>query len=587
MKKLKTFVALLLAFALLSALVLPDGRMTRAEEADFSGYIDKEETVYASLKADGSLDTLTVVSLLNRGAKNDSLYFEDRADFFEDSITPLTSGVKLVTRGKKIIFEADEDITSMHYRGTPINRELPFIIKIKYCIDGNQLLPEQLAGRSGDFEMEISVKSNPDAKKYYRDNYIGQIQIPMSLNVFGSIKAAGSQSVLAGTTLTLSYTVLPGSDKDIKITAKASLFELGQISIACIPFDLAMFQDGSMDFEKEDLDKMVEGSTILSDGTRQMAEGFRELSDAIKLLGDGSEDLVDGYDELTDGYGDFLSGLDELGKGMSELSDGLSKLDDGGQELYEGFVEMRSQITLFLDELSTTLSFLDFMMGLMEQGDMAGGDLVGRLEDVRDQLSEYLDDTGLTVLNLIIEMLKNMPESDEDQIKASEAAVLIKAGMKDFEDGLKEYTDGVSRLSDGSKELSGGFGLIQDGGKQLKGGFGEFGQGLSEFSDGTKKMQTGTKKLSTAMNALATGQADFAKGLSDSVGLFDDFIKDSDDDSDPVSFNKDGVTVNSVQFVISSQQISLDKEEAPPKEPVKKRSFWQKIVDMVTGIFKK
>ncbi len=528
--------AALLTVIFVVASFLPSGsrRQADADASDFQGHISKEETVYAVLSADGSISSLIAVSLLNKVKAASHGKFEDHALLEDGSVTVLTPHVEADVHDGGIIFTADEDIAKMYYRGIPVSRELPFTFKITYLLDGAEVLPSAIAGLSGDVEIRIMIRSNKAAGSYFRENFVCQVQVPLSLDVFSLVSAPGGQKMIAGNTATYSFTVLPGTDKDIVIKAEAELFELQPMTVACVPFDISGFLGEDADFSSEDLNKLVDASSDLADGAAGLSEGLDEMKSAIKMLSDSSGALVSGNDELLSGFDGYLDGVTELTGSMLDFSDGLTMTASQGLALYQGFAGLNAQTSALLD--------------------------------------------------ILLPLTVSLPEQDQMQIQVMASA--IRTGLAEFETSLEKYTEAVQSLAAGSEQISTGMEAALPGAISLQDGIAQTGDGLREFSGAINKLYTGSAELSKGAAELSEGQSEFAKGLSDSIGLFDSFINEPYE-GEPVSFMNENMTVDSVQFVITTKAIKITEPERGPDDEIPARSFWQKFIDLFTGIFGK
>lgn len=494
-----------------------------------SEYVDKEETIYAFLSADGSLSSLVAVSLLNIGSSTSSGSFSDKSQFENDSVTVLTPNVDFELKDGSIVFNTTKDTSSVYYRCTPVSDQLPFEFTISYMLDGIEVESSQLAGLSGDIDILIAVRSNPDAEQYFRENFICQIQVPLPVDIFSSVSAPGGQKILAGGTATYTFTVLPQSDKDIHISCKAELFELQSLTIACVPFDVSSILGEDVDIDPEQLNKLSAASSELADGAAELSDGLSELRSAIGIMNGSADALVEGNDQLLDAFGEYLGGMTGLTQALHEVSDGLTLTASQGLVLYQSFITLNSQLSALLDAL--------------------------------------------------IPLTAALPESEQLQLQGM--ANGIRSGLADFETALGQYTEAVDGIASGTEQVGSGMDLSLAGGNAIQNAIAETGEGLQEFAGGIGDIYSGSSALAGGAAQLADGQASFAAGLGDSIGSFDPFIKEAYE-GDAVSFMNSNITVNSVQFIISTQAIKIAEPEPEPEQPEeeKTKTFWQKLLEL-------
>lgn len=496
--------------------------------------VSKEETVYAVLGADGSVSSVVAVSLLDSGATTSVGVYEDIAEYVEGSVQVLTPHVGLDVRGDKVILTTESSVSKVHYRGVPVNSELPFTFGISYNLDGSEVDPAKLAGLSGPVVIDIKVRSNPDAIQYFRENFVCQVQVPLSMDVFSSIVAPGGQKMIAGSTATYSFTILPGTDKDIQITAKASLFELQPFTIACVPFDITGFLGEGADLDPEELTTLFDASAELSQGASELSDGLSEMNTAVGRLSGSSDELVAGNEELLNGFSDYFDAVTQMTGALLELSDGLVLTSSQGLMLHRGFVSLNTQLS--------------------------------------------------SLLEMLLPLTATLPENDQLQIQGM--ALAISDGLADFEAALGQYTQAVQSLSEGAEQLGSGMEASLGGASLIQDGIAETGEGLKAFSRGLKGLYSGSSELSRGAAELAAGQTAFSEGLQASRELFDSFMQEPYEGK-PVSFVNNDVTVNSVQFVISTEAIKVAAKDTEPPEVLPKKSFWQKFIDLFIGIFRK
>ncbi len=110
--------------------------------------VQKEETVYVTLHADGTTKEVIVSDWLrNPQAVNQ---VEDQSDL--QGITNTKGEETYTQEGEKLLW--DTQGKDIYYQGTS-DKELPVGMEIKYSLDGKQMEPKELAGKSGKLKMTI------------------------------------------------------------------------------------------------------------------------------------------------------------------------------------------------------------------------------------------------------------------------------------------------------------------------------------------------------------------------------------------------------------------------------------------------
>ena len=141
MKILNRTVSAGLAVLMLMLSVIP----ASAEET-----AEKEEVIYVMSAADGSVDGVYAVNIFGKGDVTD---YGDYAD-----VKLLNTNDSVDIDGDKITFSTESD--KSYCQGTLKNAEIPWTISIKYFLDGKELSPEEMAGKSGSLEIKFKVEKN-------------------------------------------------------------------------------------------------------------------------------------------------------------------------------------------------------------------------------------------------------------------------------------------------------------------------------------------------------------------------------------------------------------------------------------------
>ena len=119
-----------------------------ADSTDASA-ISKEESVYVNADATGNIDQITVSDWLkNSGSTSGSL--TDKSDLKD--IKNIKGDEKFTENGDSLTWAADgKDI---YYQGTT-DKDLPVSVKFTYYLDGKEVKPEDIKGKSGHLKIQI------------------------------------------------------------------------------------------------------------------------------------------------------------------------------------------------------------------------------------------------------------------------------------------------------------------------------------------------------------------------------------------------------------------------------------------------
>lgn len=219
-----------------------------------AGSVTKTETVYVNLKANGDVSKVSVSDWLHTD-KNE-VYVDDISDL--ENITNVKSKVTPVTDGEKLRWNMPD--TDLYYSGTT-DRELPISVQLKYYLDGKEIKPEDLAGKSGEVKIDIKMINNA-SKDGFVNGKKHKVYLPMLVvggmilpeGTFSGVTVKNGQSIGDGSKEIVVFTGMPGfseslgfSEKDLgdlgglvigseaSVTATVQNFSLGNLYFAALP----------------------------------------------------------------------------------------------------------------------------------------------------------------------------------------------------------------------------------------------------------------------------------------------------------------------------------------------------------------
>lgn len=219
-----------------------------------AGSVTKTETVYVNLKANGDVSKVSVSDWLHTD-KNE-VYVDDMSDL--ENITNVKSKVIPVTDGEKLRWNMPD--TDLYYSGTT-DRELPISVQLKYFLDGKEIKPEDLAGKSGEVKIDVKMINNA-SKDGFVNGKKHKVYLPMLVvggmilpeGTFSGVTVKNGQAIGDGSKEIVVFTGMPGfseslgfSEKDLgdlgglvigseaSVTATVENFSLGNLYFAALP----------------------------------------------------------------------------------------------------------------------------------------------------------------------------------------------------------------------------------------------------------------------------------------------------------------------------------------------------------------
>lgn len=328
-----------------------------AASAAVSG-ASKSETVYVIANADGSVQKLIVSDWL-KNASGEKLL----ADYTELSDVKNVKG-----DGQFNGSQWDADGDDIYYQGTS-DKALPVEMKITYYLDGNEISPEALAGKSGKVKIRFDY-SNTMKKTVEVNGESCEIYVPFAVvtgtvldnDKFTNIEITNGKLINDGDRSIAAGFALPGLQETlgidaetleipayVEITADVTDFELETtLTVATDELFAGTELGGELDgLDTSDLDKLADGVKQLMDGSSELYDGLSllleksgELSDAVNELNGGSSDLAGYTAQLADGAQAVADGASQLSGYIDDLGNGLGQLDSNSEQLVSGAAQV-------------------------------------------------------------------------------------------------------------------------------------------------------------------------------------------------------------------------------------------------------
>lgn len=422
---------------------------------------DKDESVYLISDANGNVNKTIVVDHLKNKDKKDTL---DDASNLSD-IENVKGKEKFTQSGDKLTWQAGgKDI---YYQGTA-TEEPPVTQKVTYYLDGKEISPEDLAGKSGKVKIRFDYTNTTS----YTETVNGEkqtVSVPFAAitglvlgDGFKNIEVTnGKAEVSNSSSVVLGY-ALPGLkdslgikdgdlDGDVNIpeymemTADVENFSMPAAMTFVVNASDYVSTDG---IDTSDLDDMI----------NDLKDASTQLQDGSKTLAEGTDTLADGLSTLQSKLGTFASGVGTLQSGLKTYTDGVSTLSGGLNTL---------------------------------------GNSTGALVSGADKLN-----------------------SGAGQLASGSAT--LKDGLKAYTDGASQLNTGLNQLNDNTGSLATGVTSLNDGAKTLSDGINAANKGAAGVSAGAAQLKTSIDTAKTGADSLAAG----AKQVDEGVGQLTQSLSD-------------------------------------------------------------
>lgn len=365
----------------------------------------KEETVYVNADATGTTDEVTVSNWLkNSGSVSGSL---TDASTLKD-IKNVKGDETFKASGDTLTWNTDgEDI---YYQGTT-DQDLPVSVKLTYYLDGKEIKPADLKGKSGHLKIQVDY-TNKEKKTVSVDGKQEEVYTPFVMmtgmilpnetfsNVTidnGKVISDGSKNIVVGFGM-------PGMKESLNLD-ESKTEDLTIPESLCVEADVTDFTMSStftvaltdllddIDFDNiVDVDSLKSSLDELEDAALQLVSGSDTLADGAGTLADGVNSYTEGADTLNDAIQKYLGSNGELNGSVTEYVNGVNKVVKGVQDYTDGTNALADRVTAYiggeqqLKEGAKGLLALSDGLTEMQKGiNQLYGNLDGKLEDENDK----------------------------------------------------------------------------------------------------------------------------------------------------------------------------------------------------------
>lgn len=250
--------------------------------------LTKTETIYSTLGVSGNVKKTTINTKLTDISKGD---IEDYT--YLENIKNLNGHEKFTRDGEKLTWKSTgKDI---FYSGK-YNDELPVKVNIKYYLDGEEVKPRDIKGKSGTITMKINFTNNSfDSKSGMYTPFVvsttmlidGENNSNISIST-GKVVSTGTKNVVTGISAPGLYESTNLSNfKDLDtltISYKTTDFSTNEIYFVITPKLLSEVDLSTLD----KVDNLNSSLNLLQDSMNQLESGANELRDGAHKVNDGT-----------------------------------------------------------------------------------------------------------------------------------------------------------------------------------------------------------------------------------------------------------------------------------------------------------
>ena len=296
-------------------------------------------------------------------------------------------------------------------------KDLPIEAKISYELDGKDIKPEDLTGKSGKVKIKIEYK-NKSSKNVIINGKSQTMYTPfmvalgtvinnknnknIKVSKAGRIVENGEKTIVVGV-------VFPGLEESLNLG--------GTLAKVDVPDSIEITMD-SKDFEM---------SNIVTYATPKV---LTEDIDWSEL-----DELFDKVNELQNGINKIEDGAKELNKGTSKLDDGAKELKKGTSKVYEGSKEIKKQVLNSVKAMENNKEKVLDEKTLNEIGEKASKQAstsiekeVGGIKDLSEKGAvKEVKKQEDTILNGVMGLIKNKVETKMPELVTGISKGITKA----------------------------------------------------------------------------------------------------------------------------------------------------------------
>ena len=298
---------------------------------------DKTETVYVDANADGSVKKITVKDWLRRNGDGDIIDFSNLKDIKN------TEGDEEYTQNPDGTITWENKGEDISYEGTT-NKELPVKTDIQYFLDGKEIKPADLAGKSGKVKIRFDYTNN-ESRTVNIDGKDVEVKVPfLAASVlmlpgdkFKNVKVSGGKVMADQDQSIVIGTAFPGLADSLKLKDYEATKDI----------DLKDYVEVTADVENFELD--FTATAISTCGLSDMEDS--DLDDVDDMI-DGVKEMNDASGKLVDAMGQLSTGAGTLQDYLSQYTSGVAQADSGAQALAAGLGELETQVNTLMSSLN-------------------------------------------------------------------------------------------------------------------------------------------------------------------------------------------------------------------------------------------
>lgn len=477
----------------------------------------KNETIYSTLNYNGVIKKTTIntrLSDLEKGSVVDYTKLDDIKNINGREKFSLDSGtITWKSTGKDIFYQGK------------VTEELPIKVTAKYYLNGEEVNPKKIKGKSGDVKIVYSFtnESYDKSSGMYTPFVVTTTSIINSDNNTdidisnGKVVNTGTKNIVTGISApglydSVGLNELKDMDR-VTITYNTTKFSMNEVYFIITPkllseVDVNMLSkvdslNSSLNTLQTGMNELQNGSSTLNDGAKKIENGTKSLTDGLKSANNGMQELNSGASELN-------SKVTSINSLVNALVDIMTNGNSTDSEVIER-VNYEKQVINNYD--ATILPKIEKLQTLYLGNIQAINTLKNTNESISQVYNQYslgnfkLDSTDTRSLPILSEYFTNLLTSQgmsSEEIKST--ITNLTTVKKTYEGNLQLITllEGNNQALLTSKDLIG----------TVSSKLSELNEGTNKLSNGTKQINDGLTKLYSGSNELLFGTVNLSNGTN-------------------------------------------------------------------------
>lgn len=384
--------------------------------------LDKEETVYVIADAAGNPTEIVASEWLKNLQGSDKI--EDVSTLKDISNV---KGYEEYKEGKNDSLTWYAKGNDIYYQGTPTT-EVPVGVKVSFKLDGKDISPEEIRGKSGRVEIRFDYDNKTDEVIEINGDE-EHVSIPFTMltglilptDKFSNVEADNARLISEGNNVIAIGYAFPGlyqslkyddfkenlpedkkdkaEDLDISdhvvITADVQDFEMASTMTVALPDvlkEVSLTENIDTEEIQDDMDELADATDELIDGTSELLDGVYELKDGTSTLRDGTSELRDAGRDIKDGTEDIYEATGDMADGARDIKDGICEAYGGTKKLYDGSKKLYNGTSTLDDGAEKLGDGVNQMVGMLAGNQKS----MKTLQTLAETLTKYMQEGALS-----------------------------------------------------------------------------------------------------------------------------------------------------------------------------------------------